>query len=422
MENCCDTKSSRKGYQVAITGMGIVSSLECNLKAVSENLYNGKSDIVLDPKRLELGFRSGLTATIRDFELKHYDGLSRKALRTMCEPARYAYGATHDAIIDAGLSKKMLHSERCGIIFGNDSCTRSVDEALEILRKHGETHFIGSGSIFKIMNSTVTMNLATLLGIKGANWTISSACSSGANAIGQATMLIKSGMQDIVLAGGAQELSWQSMISFDALGVFSLHSEPLQASCPFDKSRDGLVPSGGAACLILEELSYAKSRGAKIYGIISGYGFSSDGDGHLSNPNLEGTEQAIRMALKDANVSPEQIEYINAHATSTPIGDRVEAAVINKVFGSKVPVSSTKSISGHECWMAGASEVLYTTLMANGGFIAANKNFTEQEDGCMPIHVVKKTIDTKFRLAISNSFGFGGTNSVLVLDYSNCRL
>lgn len=422
MEDCCQTKSTQKGYQIAITGMGIVSSLGCDLKTVSENLYNSKPNIILDSERLELGFRSGLTASLRDFDLKRYDGLSRKALRTMCEPSRYTYGAAQDAIIDAGLSEKLLHSERCGIVFGNDSCSRAVDESLEIIRKHGETHFIGSGSIFKIMNSTVTMNLATLLGIKGANWTISSACSSGANAIGQATMLIKSGMQDIVIVGGAQELSWQSMISFDSLGVFSLHSDPSQASCPFDKSRTGLVPSGGAACLILEELSYAKSRGAKIYGIISGYGFSSDGDGQISTPSLEGPERAIRMALNNADVSPEQIEYINAHATSTPVGDRVEAGVINKVFGSKTPVSSTKSITGHECWMAGASEVLYTTLMANGAFIAANKNFNEQEDDCEPIRVVKKTIDTKFNLALSNSFGFGGTNSVLVLDYSNCQL
>jgi 3-oxoacyl-[acyl-carrier-protein] synthase-1 len=261
-----------------------------------------------------------------------------------------------------------------------------------------------------------------LLGIKGANWTISSACSSGANAIGQATLLIKAGMQDIVIVGGAQELSWQSMISFDSLGVFSLHSDPSQASSPFDKSRTGLVPSGGAACLVLEELSHAQSRGAKIYGIISGYGFSSDGDTHISTPTLEGPERAIRMALKNGDVLPQQIEYINAHATSTPVGDRVEASIINKVFGSKVPVSSTKSITGHECWMAGASEVLYTTLMAKGAFIAANKNFREQEEDCEPINVVNKTIDKKFNLAISNSFGFGGTNSVLVLDYSDSQL
>ena len=422
MGNSCNTKSSQNGYQVAITGMGIVSSLGCDLKTVSENLYNSKPNIHLDSKRLELGFRSGLTARLRDFDLKRYGGLSRKVLRAMCEPSRYAYGAAHDAIIDAGLSEKLLCSERCGIVFGNDSCSRAVDESLEILKKYGETHFVGSGSIFKIMNSTVTMNLSTILGTKGANWTISSACSSGANAIGQATMLIKSGMQDIVIVGGAQELSWQSMISFDSLGVFSLHPDPSQASRPFDKSRVGLVPSGGAACLILEELTYAKSRGAKIYGIISGYGFSSDGHGHLSTPSFEGPERAIRMALNNADVSPEQIEYINAHATSTPVGDRAEAGVINAVFGSKVPVSSTKSITGHECWMAGASEVLYTTLMAKGAFIAANKNFNEQEDDCEPIHVVKKTIDTKFNLAISNSFGFGGTNAAVVLDYSNCQL
>jgi 3-oxoacyl-[acyl-carrier-protein] synthase-1 len=265
------------------------------------------------------------------------------------------------------------------------------------------------------------MNLSTLFGTQGANWTVSSACSSGANAIGQATMLIKSGMQDIVIVGGAQELSWQSMISFDSLGVFSKNSDPSKASSPFDKSRVGLVPSGGSACLVLEELSFARARGAEIYGIVSGYGFSSDGDCHISTPTLEGPERAIKMALNNAGVTPDEIEYINAHATSTPVGDKVEAGVINKVFGSEVPVSSTKSITGHECWMAGASEVLYTTLMAKGGFIAANKNFHQQEDDCKPINVAKETIDKKINLAMSNSFGFGGTNSVLVLDYNECR-
>jgi 3-oxoacyl-[acyl-carrier-protein] synthase-1 len=403
--------------QAAITGLGIVSCLGCTLDDVSASLRGGRSGIVFDKERRKVGFRSSLTGRIRDFDSSRY-GFSRKVLRTMCEPARYAHAASTDAIKDANLTPELLHSSRCGIIFGNDSCVKPAVEAIDVVRAQHETHFIGAGHIFRTMNSTVTMNLAVSLGVGGANWTIAAACASGSHAIGQAIMLIKSNLQDIVITGGTQETNWQSMASFDALGAFSKREdEPEKASRPFDRERDGLVPSGGSACLVIEELSHALARNAPIYGVISGYGFASDGCGAISNPSKDGAVRAIQMALANAGINPGEVDYINAHATSTYIGDQVEALAIAEVFGTSVLVSSTKSMTGHECWMAGASEVLYTTLMARDGFIAPNINFVEHAVDCSPIRVVKETEMSRMRLAVSNSFGFGGTNATLVLDY-----
>jgi 3-oxoacyl-[acyl-carrier-protein] synthase-1 len=408
--------------KVAITGLGIISCLGTTLDAVAESLRAGRSGIVLDEERRRAGFRSALTGRIADFDPARW-GMSRKMLRTMCEPAQYAHAATMDALADAGLPPRdrgVVSSDRCGVIFGNDSCVKPCIESIDTVRAHGETHFVGGGNIFRSMNSTVTMNLASFLGIRGANWTLSAACASGAHAIGQGVMLIRSGLQDLVIAGGAQETNWMAMASFDALGVFSMReSEPEKASRPFDAERDGLVPGGGAACLILEELGHAQRRNAPLYGLVRGYGFSSDGSGHLSQPNGEGAARAMRMALADAGVGPEAIDYINAHATSTPVGDLAEARAIAEVCGTAVPVSSTKSMTGHECWMAGASEVLYTVLMARGGFIAPNVNFTRLDEETPPINVVAQTRPARIRLALSNSFGFGGTNAVLALDFAD---
>jgi 3-oxoacyl-[acyl-carrier-protein] synthase-1 len=414
---------NRQGYsenqerQAAITGLGIISCLGCSLDEVSASLRQGRSGVVIDKERQKFGFRSALTGCIKNFDANRYN-FSQKVLRTVCEPALYAYAASIEAIRDANLTAELYTSDRCGIIFGNDSCVKPAVEAIDIVHAKGSTHYIGAGHIFRILNSTVTMNLTAALGIRGASWTVSAACASSAHAIGQAIMLIKSGIQDIVIVGGAQETNWQSMASFDALGVFSTrHDQPEKASRPFDSQRDGLVPSGGAACLILEELLHAKARNAHIYGVVSGYGFASNGSNHLFNPSKEGVIKAMRMAIANASVSPEQIDYINAHATSTPVGDRIEAYAIADVFGTSIPVSSTKSMTGHECWMAGASEVLYTTLMAKDGFIAPNINFIEHDTDCAAINVVNKTILSPIKLAISNSFGFGGTNAALVLDF-----
>lgn len=405
--------------RAAITGLGIVSSIGGSVEEVVESLRSGRSGIVCDETRVERGFRSPLTGCIRDFDPRKR-GLTRKQLRTMDEPAYYAFGAVMDALADAGLSKEDLHSERCGIVFGNDSCIASSVGAIDIARDKGETHPIGGGYIFRTMNSTVTLNFAPMLGLGGAAWTVSAACASSGHAIGQAAMLVATGLQDVVLAGGAQEIAWESMAAFDALGAFSLRTdEPERASRPFDAQRDGLVPSGGAACLVIEDFDHACARDAPIYGVVRGYGFSSDGSGHLTQPNATGAARAMRMALDNAQVDPSEVDYVNAHATSTPVGDRAEAAAIAEVLGTRVPVSSTKSMTGHECWTAGASEALYTTLMSQHGFIAPNINFTALDDDCPPIHVVGETVESPIKIAVSNSFGFGGTNAVLVLDYED---
>lgn len=405
--------------QAAITGLGIISSIGTTLKEVTRSLKEGRSGIVLAQERLGVGFRSALTGNIKDFDIKQW-GLKRKALSTMCEPARYAYAAASDAIRDAGLRDEEIKTDRCGVIFGNDSTIKASAESIGMVHEHGETHFVGSGYVFRSMNSTVSMNLASHFGVRGANWTLSAACSSGSHVLGQALMLIRSGLQDTLIVGGAQETHWMSMASFDALGAFSTrHESPETASRPFDAERDGLVPSGGAACLIIEELDHARRRGARIYGTIGGYGFSSDVGSNLAEPSTAGAVLAMRRALADAGVTPAQVDYINAHATSTPVGDLIEARAIHEIFGARVPVSSTKSMTGHECWMAGASEALYATLMATEGFLAPNINFTRFQEGFPELNIVRKCTGAKIGIVLSNSFGFGGTNACLVFDFRN---
>ncbi len=413
MSGADDRKSDVR--RAAITGLGAITCIGNTLDEIASSLRAGRSGIVVDEDRRRMGFRSALTGRITGFNPSE---ISPKKLRTMCEPAQYAYSAARGALADAGLTADDLHGERCGVIFGNDSTVKPAVESVDITRNQGETHFIGGGHIFRSMNSTVTMNLGGILGVRGANWTVSAACASGAHAVGQAMMLIRSGLQDVVITGGAQETNWESMTGFDALGVFSTReSEPERASRPFDAERDGLVPSGGAACLILEELGRARARGARIYGIVRGYGFASDGARHLAQPTGDGALRAMKMALADAAMNRDEMDYINAHATSTPVGDHVEAQAIAELFGEDVPVSSTKSMTGHECWMAGASEVLYTALMARDGFLAPNVNFSRLDDECPRIRVITEAIPCRMRAALSNSFGFGGTNAALVLDF-----
>jgi 3-oxoacyl-[acyl-carrier-protein] synthase-1 len=403
--------------QVAVTGMGIVSCIGKSLEEVTASLMAGRSGIVFDKERMKKGFRSPLTGKIKNFHPREL-GLTRKNLRTMCEPALYSWFAANDAVNDAGLLEEDLKNDRCGIVFGNDSTIKAAVEAIEPVGEYGETHFIGSGSIFRAMNSTATMNLAAFFEIGGANWTLSAACASSAHAIGQALMLIRGGLQDIVITGGAQETNWMSMASFDSLGAFSTRFDsPEEASRPFDALRDGLVPSGGAASLIIEDLDHAKKRNAHIYCIIGGYGFSSCAGQNLSSPGNKGLFAAMKNALSDSGLSSSQIDYINAHATSTPIGDLAEAVAINQLFGDKVPVSSTKSMTGHECWMSGASEAIYTILMARNGFMAPNINFTEFQDDFPKINVVREKTSAEIKYALSNSFGFGGTNASVLFDF-----
>jgi 3-oxoacyl-[acyl-carrier-protein] synthase-1 len=404
---------------VAITGIGIISCLGNDTGSIVSAMEKGRSGIIYDKQRKDLGFKSPLTSKINEFAPKDY-GLTKKALRTMCEPALFSFAAAKDAVKDSGLSQDLIQSDRCGIIFGNDSTIKASVESIDIAKKYKETHYIGAGYVFRVMNSTVTMNLAAHFKTQGANWTISAACASGAHVIGQALMLIQNGMQDIIIAGGAQETNWMSMASFDSLNAFSYRiDEPEKASRPFDKERNGLVPGGGAASIIIEDLDHAISRGADIYCIIDGYGFSSGVGKNLSEPNAKGSGKAMENALKNADLAPEKIDYISAHATSTITGDLAEAIAINKVFGSNTPVSSTKSMTGHECWMSGTSEVIYTILMAKNGFIAPNINFSSLSNDCPKINVIASARKARIGFAISNSFGFGGTNAAIVLNFNN---
>jgi 3-oxoacyl-[acyl-carrier-protein] synthase-1 len=260
------------------------------------------------------------------------------------------------------------------------------------------------------------MNLATIFRLKGVNFTVSAACASGSHAIGLATMFIREGMQDCIICGGAQETNIFSMGNFDALGAFSVREDnPQAASRPFDKNRDGLVPSGGAATVILESLDSARKRGATILGEVIGYGFSSNGE-HISNPSVQGPARSLRMAMKNSGLKAADIDYINAHATSTPAGDASEAKAIFEVFGeAQTPVSSTKSMTGHECWMAGASEIVYSMLMMQNSFIAPNINFETPDEDSARLNIVAQTVNKNIDVFLSNSFGFGGTNSTLIV-------
>lgn len=399
--------------RVVITGMGIYSCIGTSLEEVKESLYQGKSGIVLDENRKKFGFRSGLTGFVPKPDLKNL--LNRRQRISMGEESEYAYIATLDALKQANINQDFLDNNEVGILYGNDSVSKAVVESIDIAREKKDTTLMGSGAIFKSMNSTVTMNLSTIFGLKGINLTVSAACASGSHSLGLAFMMIKNGFQEIIICGGAQETNHYSMASFDALGVFSAReNEPTKASRPFDSARDGLIPSGGAATLIVESLESAQKRGATILGEIIGYGFSSNG-GHISTPNVDGPALAMNKALQQSGLQAKDIDYINAHATSTPIGDANEAKAIHEIFGSEIPVSSTKSMTGHECWMAGASEVVYSMLMMQNDFIAPNINLENPDEDAQKINLIAETKNQKIDVFLSNSFGFGGTNSALIV-------
>ncbi len=393
--------------------MGIYSCLGANLEEVKTSLYKGRSGIIFDPVRKEFGFRSALTGMVADPDLKNY--LQRRQRIGMHQPAMFAYISTREAIEMAGLSQDFLEQNETGIIFGNDSTAASVVEAIDKVKEKRDTTLIGSGAIFQNMNSTVNMNLATIFKLKGANFSISAACASGSHSIGMGYLLIRQGFQERVICGGAQEINPYAMASFDGLGTFSTREDhPSAASRPFDRDRDGLIPSGGAATVILESYESAVRRGAPILAELIGYGFSSNGE-HISNPDFDGQVRSLQMALKQADINAADVDYVNAHATSTPLGDSMEAIAIHKVFGEKTPVSSTKSMTGHECWMAGASEIVYSLLMMQHDFIAPNINFENPDEDSARINIITETRNTALNCILSNSFGFGGTNSTLII-------
>ena len=403
-------------YRVAITGIGIISCLGNDLDSVGTALREGRSGIVVDPQRDELGFRSSLTGQIHDFDPSL---LSRKQRKSMPEFSVWAYASARDALSLAGLSAENIENDQTGLIYGCDSSSIAAIEQVNALLERGETKGIGSGQIFRSMTSTVTMNLNTLLKTRGACWTLSSACSSSGNAVGQAADLIRLGRQERVICGGAQEINWQSMCSFDGIGAFSVRVDNPAAACrPFDADRDGLVPSGGAATIILERYDLAERRGATILGELVGYGFSSDG-AQLSVPSETGLSRAMLSALQQSGLAAAEVDYLCAHATSTPAGDIAEAANIRRVFGSITPgISALKAMTGHELWMSGAAQVVYTTIMAQQGFTAASLNYHKADAGTTGLQIIRETLPTAPRTAMCNSAGFGGTNSSLLLSFS----
>ena len=399
--------------RVVITGMGIYSCIGTSLQEVQASLYEGRSGIIYDAERKKYGYRSALTGAVPSPQLKEL--LGRRERISMGEESEYAYMATLEAMATARIDADYLKTHEVGILYGNDSVAESVILTNDRIREKQDTTLVGSGAVFRTMNSTVTMNLSTLFALRGVNMTISAACASGSHAVGLGYLLLQSGMQEMILCGGAQETNKYSMGSFDGLGVFSMREDtPEQASRPFDASRDGLVPSGGAATLVLETYESAQRRGVPILAEVVGYGFSSNG-GHISTPNVEGPAQAMARALTNASMQASQIDYINAHATSTPIGDANEAKAIHQIFGSQTPVSSTKSMTGHECWMAGASEIIYSILMMQHDFIAPNINIERLDEDSQKLNIITHTQERPIKAFLSNSFGFGGTNSALVV-------
>ncbi len=400
--------------RVVITGTGIYSVIGKNLAEVTESLREGKSGIGIDNIRKEMGFRSSLTGIIERPVLK--GEIPRRMRISLPQQGEYAYVATKEAIGHAGIDIGYLDKNEVGILYGNDSSALPVIEAMDCIRNKKDTMLIGSGSIFQSMNSTITMNLAVIFKLKGISMTVSAACASGSHAVGLGYHFIRTGLQKMIICGGAQEINPESTGSFDGLNAFSVQeAEPQKASRPFDINRDGLVPSGGAATLILEEYEHALARGADILGEIVGYGFSSNGD-HISVPNVEGPYNSLVRALENSKLGPAAIDYINAHATSTPVGDSAEAQALSKIFGKyKTPVSSTKSMTGHEMWMGGASEIIYSLLMMHHGFIAPNINFETPDEYSKDINVVNKTVPADIKAFLSNSFGFGGTNSTIIV-------
>ena len=404
--------------RVVITGMGIWSCIGQDKEQVVESLRLGSSGIGIDEARREYGFRSPLTGIVPTPDLK---ALLHRRLRTgMSQEAMYAFMASREAFEQAGIDEQYLLDNEVGVLFGNDSTALPTVEMHEMMLEKHDTMLLGSGLIFQSMNSTVNMNLSTIFHLRGINFSVSAACASGSHSIGLGAMFIRQGLQDIVLVGGAQEVNPYAMAAFDALGTFSARiDEPTKASRPFDSSRDGLVPSGGAAALVLEDYDHAIARGATILAEVCGYGFSSNGGG-ISQPSSEGSYIAMQRALTDAGMAAAEIDYVNAHATSTKQGDEEEAIALARLFaGEKAWISSTKSMTGHECWMAGASEAVYCVLMMQNGFVAPNINLEQVDECAKDLRIAREAVETPIHTVLSNSFGFGGTNSALVLRELN---
>jgi len=399
--------------RVVVTGMGIVSSIGNNAQEVVASLREARSGIVKAEEYAKLGFRSQVHGSLKvDLDAS----VDRRARRFMGDGAAYCWLAMEQAIRDAGLEQKEVSNERTGLIVGSGGpSTKAIVAAADTTRQSGPKR-VGPFAVPKAMSSTCSANLSTWYKTKGVNYSISSACSTSANCIGNAAEMIQWGKQDIMFAGGGEELDWTLSVLFDAMGAMSskCNATPERASRAYDKNRDGFVISGGGGILVLEELEHAKARGAKIYAEIVGYGATADGADMVA-PSGEGAARCMRMALESVKAP---VDYINPHATSTPVGDIPEINAIREVFGKRIPpISATKSLSGHSQGAAGVHEAVYTLLMMNQGFICESANIDELDPAVDDAPIVMKRIDNaNINVAISNSFGFGGTNAVLAFQ------
>jgi len=400
--------------RVVVTGMGIVSCLGNDKATVLDALQQGRSGIKFQEEYKELGLRSHVAGQV-DIDLKEH--IDRKTLRFMGNAAGYAYVATKQAIEDAGLNEEQVSNERTGIVMGSGGASsENLIDAADTLRAKGVKR-VGPYRVTQTMGSTTSACLATPFKIKGVNYSISSACATSAHCVGHAMELIQLGKQDVVLAGGGEELHWTLTSLFDAMGALSTkyNEEPEKASRAYDADRDGFVIAGGGGCLIIEEYEHAKARGAKIYAELTGYGATSDGYDMVA-PSGEGAARCMRQALSQAGEA--ELSYINSHGTSTPVGDMAELNAIAEVFPeSTPPISSTKSLTGHSLGATGVQEAIYSLLMMENDFICASANVDNLDEKAAKMNIVTERQDgVKLTRIMSNSFGFGGTNASLVFD------
>jgi len=398
--------------RVVITGMGIVSCLGNNKKDVLDSLKANRSGISFQESYAEIGLRSHVAGRV-DIDFKEH--IDRKILRFMADAAGYSYISMQEAIEDAGLTEDLISNERTGIIMGSGGASSSnLVESADILRQKGVKR-IGPYRVTQTMGSTVSACLATPFKIKGANYSISSACSTSAHCVGNAMELIQLGKQDIVFAGGGEEAHWSMTAMFDAMGALSTqyNDTPDKASRAYDAARDGFVIAGGGGCVVVEEYEHAVARGAKIYAELTGYGATSDGYDMVA-PSGEGAVRCMKQAL--ANVDGD-VDYINAHGTSTPVGDLAELRAIKEVFGDKIPtISSTKSLTGHSLGATGVQEAIYSMLMMENEFICGSANIDTLDDAAKDVPIATANQDVAVNRVLSNSFGFGGTNACLVFE------
>lgn len=401
--------------RVVITGMGIWSCVGQDLNAVSTNLRNGHSGIISDSSRLQEGFSCSLVGDIPEPQLQSF--LTKAQRMTMRKDVQYSYMATRQALEDANIDEKYLDSHDVGVIVGNEGSLEEAVDAIRIMETYKDPTMVGPGFYFRWATSSASMNLSSLFHLRGISLTTGAACASSIHAIGVASLYIRSGLQDTIVVGGCSDPSLVSTIPGEALFILSNSNQnPESASRPFDVKRDGMIPSGGAAMLVLEEYSHAIERGARIYAELLGYGASSNGLGNVSTPDSDGEYRAMQQAVEDAGISVDDIDYINAHATSTIAGDIAESKALSRLLaGRKVPISATKSMTGHENCMTGASETIYSLLMMRDSFVAPTVNLEqtmpEAEGLYLPTTVLEKELD----VVMNNSFGLGGTNGCIVL-------